>query len=175
MLRGIRSTITLIFLCALLAGAAFWGWDAAMKPLPQAEDLPLCEDEPVEVGQKVYPDQVTVSVFNASSRTGLAGRTAQLFLDEGFAEGQDGNAPRGTTVTYAQIWTSDPSSPAVRLVKSFLGPRATVVEGEQLGLGVVVVVGEGFEKLVRGKKSATTKQAGFICSPAGSADEQPVP
>ena len=50
MLRGIRSTITLIFLCALLAGAAFWGWDAAMKPLPEAGELPLCEDEPVEIG-----------------------------------------------------------------------------------------------------------------------------
>src|SRR5215218_9538943 len=159
MLRGIRSTITLIFLCALLAGAAFWGWDAATEPLPEADDLPLCEDEPVETGQKVYPDQVTVSVYNASSRTGLASRTAQLFLDEGFAAGQDGNAPRGTTVTYAQIWTSDPMSPAVRLVKSFLGPRATVVEGE------------GFEELVRGKKWASAKQAGFICSPPGSSDE----
>ena len=171
MLRGIRSTLTLIFLCAVLVGAAIWGWGAAMQPLPEAEDLPVCQDVPVEPGQKVYPDQVTVSTYNASSRTGLAARTADLFLDEGFGEGQSGNAPRGTAVTYAQIWTADPRSPAVRLVKSYLGPRASVTQGDQLGLGVVVVVGEEFEELVRGRKSVTTKQSGFICSPPGSADE----
>jgi hypothetical protein len=168
MLQGLRSTITLVFLVAVLIGAAIWGWGAAMKPLPEAEDPPACENTPVEAGQKVYPDQVTVSVFNASPRAGLAGRTLATFVDQGFGEGDSGNAPRGTTVTHAQIWTSDPQSPAVRLVKSHLGPQSTVVEGEALGAGVVVVVGEEFEKVVRGRKSAKARQAGFICSPPGS-------
>ncbi|MGI8645043.1 MAG: LytR C-terminal domain-containing protein [Nocardioides sp.] len=168
MLRGVRSTLTLVTLVALLVGAAFWGWGAAMKPLPESQDLPLCEDTAVAAGQKVYPDQVTVSVFNASSRSGLAGRTSALLLDEGFPEGDSGNAPRGTTVAHSQIWTSDPQSPAVRLVESYLGEEATVVEGEQLGLGVVVVVGEEFGELTRGRKSAKARQAGFICSPPGS-------
>jgi hypothetical protein len=170
MLRSLRSTLTIIAMIALLAGAAFWGWGAATEPLPEAQDQPLCEDTPVETGQKVYPDQVTVSVFNASSRSGLAGRTAGLLLDEGFPEGDSGNAPKGTTVIHSQIWTSDPESPAVRLVKSYLGAQATVVEGEQLGLGVVVVVGEEFGELAKGRKSAKAVQAGFICSPQGTAD-----
>lgn len=168
MLQSVRSTLTLVFLVAMLAGAALWGWGAAMKPLPQSEDPPVCEDTGVEPGQKVYPDQVTVSVFNASSRAGLAGRTIRLFLDEGFAEGDSGNAPRGTTVAHSQIWTSDPRSPAVRLVASRLGPQSSVVEGEQLGLGVVVVVGEDFSDLVKGRKQVSARQAGFICSPPGS-------
>lgn len=168
MLQSARSTLTLVFLAALLAGAAFWGWGAATEPLPGAEDLPVCEDTAVEPGQKVYADQVTVSIFNASSRSGLAGRTMQLFLDEGFAEGDSGNAPRGTTVAHSQVWTSDRRSPAVRLIASRLGPETSVVEGEQLGLGVVVVVGEDFQKLVKGSKQVKTRQAGFICSPPGS-------
>lgn len=168
MLQSVRSTLTLVALAALLVGAAFWGWGAATSPLPQSEDLPACEDTAVAVDQKVYPDQVTVSIFNASSRSGLAGRTMQLFLDEGFAEGDNGNAPRGTTIAHSQIWTSDPRSPAVRLVASRLGPQSSVVEGDQLGVGVVVVVGEDFEDLVRGRKQARARQAGFICSPPGS-------
>ena len=168
MLQSARSILTLVFLAALLGGAALWGWGAATEPLPKSGELPLCEDTSVESGQKVYPDQVTVSVFNASSRSGLAGRTLQLFLDEGFAKGDSGNAPRGTTVAHSQVWTSDPQSPAVRLVASRLGPASSVVEGDQLGLGVVVVVGEDFQDLVKGRKQARARQAGFICSPPGS-------
>jgi len=168
MLRSVRSTLTLVFMVALLAGAAFWGWGAATEPLPGAQDLPVCEDTAVEPGQKVYPDQVTVSVFNASSRSGLADRTMQLFVDEGYSEGDSGNAPRGTTVAHSQIWTSDRKSPAVRLIAGRLGPESSVVKGEQLGVGVVVVVGEDFGDLVRGPKQVKTRQAGFICSPPGS-------
>jgi hypothetical protein len=73
-------------------------------------------------------------------------------------------------VVHSQIWTSDPESPAVRLVKSYLGEQATVVEGEQLGLGVVVVVGEEFGDLAKGRKSAKAVQPGYICSPAGTAE-----
>jgi hypothetical protein len=170
MLQGLRSTLTLVFLVAVLIGAAIWGWGAAMKPLPESDEPPPCEDTAVDTGQKVYPDQVTVSVFNASSRAGLAGRTLDAFVDDGFGEGDSGNAPRGTTVTHSQIWTSDPQSPAVRLVKSHLGPGSDVVEGEALGIGVVVVVGEEFDELKRGKKSTKARQPGFICSPPGSRD-----
>ncbi len=82
--------------------------------------------------------------------------------------GDSGNAPRGTTVAHSQIWTSDPKSPAVRLIASRLGPESSVVAGEQLGLGVVVLVGEDFEDLVKGRKQVSARQAGFICSPPGS-------
>ena len=56
----------------------------------------------------------------------------------------------------------------MRLIASRLGPETSVVEGEQLGLGVVVVVGEDFQKLVKGSKQVKARQAGFICSPPGS-------
>jgi hypothetical protein len=170
MLRGVRSAVTLVFLAAVLVGAGLWGWGAAMKPLPEAEEEPLCEDVAVAAGQRVYPDQVAVSVFNASTRSGLASRTAEEFIGSGFGEGDSGNAPTGSEVAYAQIWTSDPESPAVRLVKSHLGPRATITEGEQLGVGVVVVVGEGFEALVKGKKSIKATTDGFVCSPPGTTE-----
>lgn len=168
MVRGVRTSLTLLFLVALLAAAAFWGWDAAMRPLPQAEDAPVCVDTAVAKGDKVYPDQVAVSVFNASARSGLATRTVETFGDEGFVEADSGNAPRGSNVKRTQIWTSDPKSPAVRLIKSRLPKKTTVVEGEALGVGVVVVVGDKFKDLRKGKKSVKALQDGFICSPVES-------
>ncbi len=168
MVRGVRTSLTLLFLVALLVAAAFWGWDAAMSPLPEAEDTPVCVDTAVAKGDKVYPDQVAVSVFNASARSGLATRTIESFTDAGFVEGDSGNAPRGTNVKQTQIWTSDRKSPAVRLVKSRLGKRTTVVEGEALGTGVVVLVGDEFKDLKKGQKSVKAVQDGFICSPPDS-------
>lgn len=166
----VRSSLTLVFLVAVVAASGWWGWTQLTEPIPEAEPPPVCEDTPIEAGTRVYPDQVTVSVYNASGRSGLAGRTLGLFEDRGFAPGQGGNAPRGTTVAYAQIWTSDPRNPAVKLARSYLGDRASVVEGEALGAGVVVVVGENFEELVRGRKSARSGRASTVCSPPGSLD-----
>ena len=146
-----------------------------MKPLPEAEDLPLCEDEPGRGRPEGLPrpgdGQRLQRQLTHRARRPHGPAVPRRGLRRGpgrqRAAGYDGHrTPRSGP--------ADPQSPAVRLVKSFLGPHATVVEGEQLGLGVVVVVGEDFEELVQGKKSATTQQAGFICSPPGSADEQPV-
>ena len=46
------------------------------------------------------------------------------FEDQGFGAGNVGNAPKGTVVHYAQIWTTSPHDPAVQLVASRLGPSA---------------------------------------------------
>lgn len=170
MTRALRSTLTLVFLVAVLLGAAFWGWGALTAPLPTSEDQPPCEETLVPAGTRVYPDQVTVSVFNASTRSGLAGRTMGLFTEAGFAEGSQGNAPRGTTVTRAQIWADDAKNPAVRLVRSHLGQGTPVVAGEDLGPGVVVVVGQDFEELVKGKKSAKSPSDKMVCIPPEAND-----
>ena len=52
-----------------------WGWSAVTAPLPKYEDPPICEDTTLAAGDKVYPDQVTVSVINAGNREGLASQT----------------------------------------------------------------------------------------------------
>ncbi len=171
MIRAARTTLTLVFLLAVLLAGGLYGWTRLTAPLPKAEDAPVCEDTRIEAGSKVYPAQVTVSVFNASSRNGLAGRTIDLLKDAGFGSASEGNAPKGTNVEHAQIWTDTPDSPDVRLVRSYLGKRKTVVvPGERLGLGVVVVVGESFDKLAKGKPSTTAASAASICSPLGSSD-----
>lgn len=163
MVEGARSAITLSALGLLLALAALWGWSAATKPLPAKVDTPICVDHDVAAGTKVFPQDVTVSVFNAGTREGLAGRTMQLLTDDGFAEGTMGNV--SARVGVVQIWTLEPGSPAVRLVASRLGPGVEIERRDPPGVGVAVVVGDGFRDLVEGRRSTVAESDATICSP----------
>ena len=161
----LRSLLTLGVLTVLLLLGALWGWSAATKPFPGAVDSPTCVDTDISAGSRLFPDQVVVSVLNASGREGLAGRTSQLFTDGGYVAGDTGNAPRGTDVAFAQIWADTAADPAVRLVRSRLGPRAEVVRRDASAPGVTVVVGDGFEELARGKESVKVRRDATVCSP----------
>jgi len=160
--RG-RSALTLSMLVLLLLGGAVWGWTALTSPLPRISEE-VCVETEVAAGSKIYPDQVLVSVLNAGNRNGLAGRTMQEFIDAGFGEGTRANAPRGTEVIRAQIWTSTPQHPAVRLVRSRLG-EAKVIKRTTTQPGVVVVVGDKFDNLVPGRKTTVAAGDITICSP----------
>jgi hypothetical protein len=164
MSQAVRTTVTILVLCAVIMVAAVWAWGAATEPLPAKVDLPICVDTAVVAGESVYPAQVTVSVYNASDRDGLAGRTMQSLRDAGFAEGQSGNA-KGAKVPDAAIWTDNPNSPAVQLVASHLGPGVEVEVRQGLGAGVTVVVGNRFETVVKGHSSVTSEEDTEICTP----------
>ena len=163
-----RSGLTLLALVLVLVGAAVWGWRALTAPLPVSEEAPICDDTEVAAGETVTRDQVVVSVFNGSARTGLADATLDLLVERDFVAGETGNAPEQTEKTV--VVAKDPDNPAVRLVRrQFRG--AKVVSGESLGVGVSVVVGEDFDSL-RGKQVKTVKAFDdtAFCRATGSED-----
>lgn len=162
-----RSALTLSVLAVLLLGGLAWGWWALTAPLEGLGSDEVCVETEVAAGTKIYPDQVLVSVLNAGSRAGLAGRTMQDFIDDGFGEGVRANAPRRADVKRAQIWTSTPRHPAVRLVRSRLGD-VKVVDRETSAPGVVVVVGDRFDGLKPGRKTTTGISDVVLCSPPAS-------
>ena len=164
MARGARSAITLAALGLLLLLAAAWGWNAATEPLPAKVDTPLCTTQSVAKGDKVFPQDVTVSVYNAGTREGLAGRVMQELTDDGFAEGQVGDTRSGK-VQNVEIWTTEPTNPAVLLVASHLGDGVEVQRRDGVGVGVTVVVGDDFTKVVKGERSQVAADDAQICSP----------
>ncbi len=161
---GARSAIALSALTLVLVLAAAWGWSAATDPLPAKVDTPICTSQTIAKGDRVFPQDVTVSVYNAGTRDGLAGRVLQALHDDGFAEGNSGNTSAGR-VGAVEIWTTDPTSPAVKLVASHFGAQVEVQRREGLGAGVTVVVGDGFTRLARGVRSVVAADDATICSP----------
>lgn len=141
---ALRSALTLAVLGLLLVVAAVWGWAALTEPLPENEPVAICEDATVSAGSEVRRDQVVVSVFNGSKRSGLASSTSAELGERGFVAGDVGDSPVPAETT--QIWSSDPTNPAVLLVKKQFR-KAKIVPGDPIGVGVVVVVGEKFTTL----------------------------
>jgi hypothetical protein len=161
----LKTLLTLAVLAVLLLVGLTWGWSAMTTPFPHTAEAKVCIPTTVEPGDRVAAPKVTISVYNASDHAGLADRTMASFEAQGFGAGKIANAPKGTTVNYAQIWTHEPQNPAVRLVLSRLGPKAHVLGKDPIGPGVTVMVGAGFGKPVDGKSSIKVTQAAEICSP----------
>jgi hypothetical protein len=137
--QAAKSTITLGALSVLLVIVGIWGWNAATEPFPAKTEPPKCVSTTIEAGEKVFPQQVTVSVLNASDRNGLAGRTMGQLADQGFNEGDTGNAPGNARVEAAARDTQ--------------------------GVGVTVVVGDDFSDVLPGKKAVVAGEDAEICSP----------
>ena len=161
----IKTVLTLAVLAVLVLVGVAWGWSSMTTPFPHKATPKDCYSTHLQAGDRVSPPEVTVSIYNASERVGLAGRTMSAFEDQGFGAGKVGNAAKGTTVLYAQIWTQDRTNPAVRLVASRLGPRAHIIDHAPKGPGVTVMVGPQFLKLVQGKQSIKVTEPSSICSP----------
>jgi len=166
-----RTTATLVVLLALLLVGAVVGWRQLTAPLPtapQASEEGPCEMVRVSRGSPVRPGMVVVSVYNAGTRSGLAGKTLEQLIRRGFAPGVTGNADRELRVPVAQVWTTDKGDPAAQLVRRHLGRARLLVkpEGQVEGDGVMVVVGDGFKGLAKkGPAQVTATQASTVCSP----------
>ncbi|WP_165355068.1 LytR C-terminal domain-containing protein [Nocardioides oleivorans] len=163
---ALKSAATLGVLVGLLLVATLWGWAAFTEPFPKDEPVAICEEASVAAGDEVRRDQVVVSVYNGSGRSGLAGTASAQLEERGFVPGDIGNAPEPSPAT--QIWADDPTNPAVDLVRQqFKG--AKVVPGTALGPGVVVILGEGFETLKKKQVESVVAQAdATYCRATGS-------
>jgi hypothetical protein len=161
----VKTILTLAVLAVLLLAGVAWGWASLTHPFPHQAAPQACYPTELRPGDRVAAPKVTISVYNASERVGLAERTMAAFEDQGFGPGDVGNAPKDADVLYAQIWTKDRHNPAVQLVASRLGPHAHIISRKEKGAGVTVLVGPQFKKLVQGKQSTKVTQPTTICSP----------
>jgi hypothetical protein len=160
----VKTALTLSVLAVLALAGVAWGWSSMTDPFPHRAAPKDCYATHLQPGDRVSPAHVTVSVYNASDRVGLAGRTMSALEDQGFGPGKVGNA-KNAEVVFAQIWTDDRKNPAVKLVASRLGPRAHIIDHAPKGTGVTVLVGPKFTELVQGKPSVKVTEATTICSP----------
>jgi hypothetical protein len=166
-LRGqhLRTAATLLVLLGILAAGALVGVKFLLSPTSDAAAGPQkCVTTSVRKGQRVAAGQVQVSVFNAGTRSGLATQTLSKLTRRGFKKGEAGNAPSTSRVKVAQVWTTRRPDPAARLVARQFGPATTVRTVKvNLGPGVDVVVGDGFQRLSKAKRVVVAKTTSKAC------------
>jgi hypothetical protein len=167
--RHITTGVTLVVLVGILAAGAVVGAKSLLAPIGNSETAtasPTCTTTAVKKGQQIRPQQVQVSVFNAGTRTGLAQLTLSRLVKRGFRRGEVGNAPASVHVKRAQVWTRLRHDPAAILVARQLG-KGTAVERTKvnLGIGVDVVIGNGFHGLAKAPKAVVARQSTSVCAP----------
>lgn len=160
-----RSAITLAVLALLFAIGVVWAWSAVTEPFPELERTPDCVDEQFTAGSRLRPGDVLINVMNAGDQAGLARDTMDALVRYGFGEGSRGNATVAKGSSGPQVWTSEPRSPAARLVASYLGPNADIVERTTSEEGITVVVGDSFPGVVEGMRSIRVQESTWVCAP----------
>lgn len=164
--RRLSSAVTLTVLVGLLAGGAIVGFRTLFAPLKDAstgEPTPTCTPRTVDAGKTITTREVTVSVFNAGNRSGLASATLNQLADRGFQAGDAGNAPEGTGVRTVQVWTTEKDDSAAKLVALQFGRGTKVRQGDDLGPGIDVIVGSKFKGLVKAPKSVKSSGTDQLC------------
>lgn len=169
-----KSGLTLAVLVLLLVGGAVWGYQSLTAPLPEVNNPPPCSDWTAKKGTKLYPDQVTVSVYNAGNRAGLASRTLRDLEGAGFSTGKQANAD-DVKVGTAEVWAPSQDDPAAALVASYLGANVKVVKRDDPAPGIVVVVGDDFATVTEGKKKIKVAEDTVVCSPLDTQEETEMP
>jgi hypothetical protein len=166
--RRAVSAVTLTVLVGLLVVGAVFGWRAMVAPTededPAAARRARCDPQ-VARGDMVRPGDVKVSVYNAGTRSGLAGETLARLTDRGFRRGRVDNAPDVyASVRFVRVLAPTGRDPAAKLVALQFG-AGTVVQRAQrnLGPGVEVVVGDAFFGLVKAPRKLRATAAGSGC------------
>lgn len=160
------TTTTLLVLVGILVVAGYVGYRQLTAPLPGGTDAVASTCEDVSAGDLVRAEDVTVSVFNAGSRAGLAGKTQTQLTGRGFIPGDLGNAPDDLAkVRFVRVLAPRTDDPAARLVASQFGPSTLLQRSDtDLGPGVDVVVGDRFSGLRKGApKQLLAQVAGSGC------------
>ena len=166
--RRTLTAVTLTVLVALLVVGAYIGWRALLAPLDdESEDTPAagpgCADG-VARGDTVRTRDVTVSVYNAGTRAGLAGQTQDELVARGFIPGDLGNAPDDlSSVRVVRVLAETRRDPAAKLVALQFGRGTRVQASPDLGSGVEVVVGDKFKGLDKAPRKIRADAPGSGC------------
>lgn len=127
-----------------------------------------CKPTAVAAGSALDSNVVTVNVFNASNRSGLANRVLIDLQKNGFLGGQIANSTSATRPGRVAILTNDRKDPRVRLVAAQFRDKVTYAKPDvTVDGGVTVIVGEKYSGLKKEPRtSLKTDRKIDVCVPA---------
>ena len=147
--------LTLVVAAGIFAFGGITGFRLLTSSADTADPAPTCVNKTVAKGGKLDSNLVTVNVFNASNRSGLANRVTINLQASGFLGGTIGNNESATKPRRVAILTDDPDDPRVRLVaRQFKDTVAYRKPDITVESGVIVIVGDDYSGL---RKDAATQ------------------
>jgi hypothetical protein len=154
--RRRRALVTLTFVTLVLAGTLVYaasyvqGWVGS--PKPKAVINASCSADPT-----LKPGGVTLNVYNASARTGLAATVARALEKKGFKVATVDNDPLGKTILTVGEIRSGPSGAAGAILVAQRLVGARVVQDDRADASVDLVVGNRYRALSTPPKIPATK------------------
>ncbi len=167
-----RTAITLLIAVALLAGAFYYA-SSYFKKQPTAAaacaTATRTTPAPAAPGAAPQPGQITVNVYNATGRPGLAGDAAKIVKGRGFVVGTVGNDPAKKQIAgTAEVRYGKNGEAAAKVVSALVAGAAPVTDA-RADASVDLVLGNAFTAVVA---APPAPPAG---SPAGTAGATAAP
>lgn len=154
--RKRTTTITLLVVIALLAAAFYYGYSYWVAG-PRATACPTPTAAATTTNKN---SSITVNVYNATARPGLAARTATSLKGYGFKIGKVSNDPLGRSVkASAEVRYGSKGAKAAKVVAGYI-PGAKLVKDKRTNAQIDVAIGQAFTSLkaptVKPTATATT-------------------
>lgn len=153
MWRRLRGAITLLVLIIVVIGAAWFGWRNITKPAQtDAAAGPTCAPSAPDDAPKA--GDITLNVYNSTSRDGLAAQVAKQMRKRGFSVADIANDPLNRSIeAVAEVRSNLDNQGAASVVIAHV-PQAEFVADERATKSVDLVLGDGFTELA-GNDDAT--------------------
>lgn len=158
--RRQRTVVTMIFVIGLCVATVVYaasyvqGWVG--PPTPSSVANASCSDTS---NLPLKPGEVTVNVYNATERTGLAGTAASSLQKQGFKIATIDNDPLGKTIVGVGEIRHGPSGLEGATLAAKRLPGARLVQDDRMDASVDVVVGKKFRAFTVPPKTAVSKAA----------------
>lgn len=161
--RRARHVVVIVTIVALVVGIVLFAYKVVKgeASIPGWEHraptvIPAC---PTDTRKVVPAEEITVNVYNATNRAGLAGKTAETLKKRGFQIGTVGNARLASQKTQVMIVTGAQGFDAAYTVQRHFNGVEVLTDGRDTA-NIDVVVGYEFKAPRSAKK--VTKAAGVL-------------
>ena len=147
-MRRFTRALTLVVAIAVFITGSVVGFQLLTQGTDDVVQAETCTSSVVTAGSELNSNVVTVNVFNASTRSGLANRALIDLQANGFLGGQIGNSTSATQPRRVAILTDDPEDPRVKLVAAQFRDKVEYAPADlQVEDGIIVVVGDDYRGL----------------------------
>lgn len=147
----------------LFVGGLFVGFKLLTASADTFDAAPTCENRTVAEGEKLTSNLVTVNVYNASQRAGLANRVGINLQRRGFLAGTAANSTSEVKPEGVAILTDDRDDPRVKLVAKQFDDVEFSEPDIKIADGVTVIVGDAYNDLVDASREIESDRAITVC------------